>query len=125
LRVDLIGISAIGFVVARIVFPEKDSRSVVIPQTPKWLLIAALISLGLSAAAALAHRYYSADSMSWHLQAMRRYERSAETDIATVNAEFKARHRQFTISKYSIAFSAIALGLGAALLIAAIIFSLV
>ncbi|GAB7027206.1 hypothetical protein [Geotalea toluenoxydans] len=62
--------------------------------------------------------------MSWHLQAMRRYERNAESDIARVNAEFKARHRQFTVSKYSIACSAISLGLGAALLIAAIIFAL-
>jgi hypothetical protein len=124
LRVALIGISAIGFVVARVVFPEKGATPAVIPPVLKWLLIAALIALGVSAAAALTHRFYSADSMSWHLQAMRRYERNAESDAQKADAEFRARYRQFKISGKAIACSAIALGVGAVLLVVAIIVAL-
>ena len=122
LRVALIGISAIGFVVGRIVFPEKGSELIPLPWAPKWLLIASLISLAVSAAVALAHRYFAADSMSWHLQAMRRYERDSGSDSEKADSEFQARHTRFKISTWSIACSAIALG--AALLVAAIIYVL-
>lgn len=124
LRVALIGISAIGFVVARLVLPEKDARPIVIPPIPKWLLISSLIALGASAAAALAHRFYAADSMSWHLQAMRRYERNSGSDAEKANSEFRARHQQYKLSGKAIACSAIALGVGAILLVAAIIVAL-
>ncbi len=124
LRVALIGISAIGFVVSRIVLPEKEATQVVLDHTVKWLVIAALISLAVSAAAALVHRYYAADSMSWHLQAMRRYERNAESDVQKADSEFRARLKQFKVSGRAIACSALALGVGAVLLVAAIVLAI-
>lgn len=124
LRVALIGISAIGFVVARILLPEKDTPPIHLSTSARFFLTAALIALTVSAAAALAHRYFAADSMSWHLQAMRRYERNEGSDADTANGEFKMRHAQFTASARSIKYSAIALGVGAALMVAAIIVSI-
>ena len=124
LRVALIGISAIGFVVARMVLPEKDVDPLIIPPLPKWLLIGALLALGFSAAAALAHRFYAVDRMSWHLQAMRRYERNSGTDTKTANEEFKTRHQKFKNASRAIAWSATALAVGTILLTAALIFIL-
>jgi len=124
LRVALIGISAIGFVVSRVILPEETTTRMALDPTAKWLIIAALISLAVSAAAALVHRYYAADSMSWHLQAMRRYQRNTETDVATADRECRARFTQFKVSGRAIACSALALGAGAALLVAAIVLAI-
>ena len=124
LRVALIGISAIGFVVARLLFPEKGSPQLSLPTTAKFFLTAALVALTVSAGAALAHRYFAADSMSWHLQAMRRYERNTGSDADTANREFKMRHSLFKWSARSIKYSATALGLGAMALVVAIIVSI-
>ena len=124
LRVALIGISAIGYAVSRIFFPETKAAGVPIDPVVKGLVIAALVSLAVSAAAALVHRYYAADSMSWHLQAMRRYERHSGTDVERADSEFRARHRRFRISSGAIASSACALGVGAALLVAAIVLAI-
>jgi hypothetical protein len=124
LRVALIGISAVGFVVSRIVFPEEKATRIAIDPIVKMLVIAALISLAISAAAALVHRYYVADSMSWHLQAMRRYERNTGTDVERADSEFKARLKEFKVSGRAIACSALALGMGAVLLVAAIVLAI-
>ncbi len=66
-------------------------------------------------------RYFAADSMSWPLQAMRRYESNVGDDVEPANAEFRGRFRRFKISTRAIAYSAFALGLGAVFLVAAII----
>lgn len=124
LRVALIAISAIGFVISRIVFPDKDAQPIDISPAIKSLIVASLVSLAVSAAAALIHRYYAADSMSWHLQAIRRYERNAETEVEKADAEFHRRYKEFKVSNRAIACSAFALGAGAVLLVVATIIAI-
>lgn len=121
LRVALIGISAIGFVVSRLLFPGAGTTPPVIDPTAKALVIAALIMLAISAAAALLHRYCAVDSVSWHLQAMRRYVRNDPNDAATADHECKSRHTRFKVARGAIACSALSLGLGAVLLVIAIV----
>lgn len=129
LRVALIGISAIGFVVSRIIFPEKsapakDAAALAFAAPQKWLFILALFALTVSAGAALAHRFYSADSASWHLQAMRRYARNMGEDSMKADSECQARYKKYKASRWAVACSAIALGVGTVLLVAAIIISI-
>lgn len=125
LRLALLGISAIGFVVAKVMFPDKtESGTLSLPEFTHNLLIIALLLLGVSAAAALLHRYCATDSVSWHLQAMRRYERNHGTDAKTAADECTSRFRRFKMARNAIALSALTLGLGAMCLVWAIIVAL-
>lgn len=124
LRVALIAISAIGFVVSRIAFPEKDAKLLGISPAIKYLIVASLVLLAISAAAALIHRYYAVDCMSWHLQAMRRYVRNSETEVKKANTESDRRHKEFKVANRAIACSAFALGAGAVLLVTATIIAI-
>lgn len=121
LRVALIGITAIGIAVSQILFPDSGARSSVhLDRSARALLLGALVMLAVSAAAALAHRYFAVDSMSWHLQAMRRALRNEGSDAQTSAREAEKRFSQFVRSRRAIATSATALALGAALLVAAL-----
>jgi len=114
LRIALIGISAIGFVASKSIFPDdKGQVTNHIPSSAKFFLTASLILLGLSVACSLVHRYSSTDSMSWHLQAMRRFNRNESEDHDRASQESGKRYRQFKMSKTSLAVSAFSLGLAA------------
>jgi len=110
LRISLLGISAIGFAVSKVLFPEKGQSQLIIPVNIKVFLIISLVFFGISASAALYHRYSSADSLSWHLQAMRRYQRGTIEDINKADQEIHQRYLRFRYSKYSILISTISLG---------------
>ena len=114
LRLALIGISAIGFVVSKALFPEEaDSKALQLLLSVKLNVAVALLSFVICAAAALSHRYYAADSVSWHLQAMRRYKRNEGDDKETADKEIYSRFRRFKWSTYSIRIASVSLGLGA------------
>lgn len=114
LRIALIGISAIGFVAAKSIFPdEKGQVYNHIPTSAKIFLTMSLILLGLSVACSLVHRYSSTDSISWHLQAMRRYSRNEPTDEEQAKKESEKRLMQFKRSKFALAVAATSLGLAA------------
>ncbi|MFZ5638916.1 MAG: hypothetical protein ACOY82_20280 [Pseudomonadota bacterium] len=114
LRLGLIGISAIGFAVSKALLPSEGGHiAVELLDKVRFETGLALIAFGLCVAAALSHRYFAADSMSWHLQAMRRYQRGEEGDAEVADAEFKSRYRRFKWSEYAIRTATVALGLGA------------
>jgi uncharacterized membrane protein YidH (DUF202 family) len=120
LRIALLGISAIGFAVSKLLFPEHDLVRAQVTPGAKVFLAFALIALSVSAAAALAHRYSSANSMSWHLQAMRRYKQGDAKQVIKADSESKQRHKNFKTSRTALACSAIALAVGAASLAIAV-----
>lgn len=121
LRIALLGISVIGFALSRVLLPEGEKAVPPLTTSIKCLLILALLALGVSAASALAHRYFAVDSVSWHLQAMRRYERGLVSDIEKAASEAGARLWRFRLSQWAIRISATSLALGAAFLVGAII----
>jgi hypothetical protein len=113
-RLGLIGISAIGFAVSKALLPGEGRQTAIeLMDKVRFETGLALIAFGCCVAAALAHRYFAADSMSWHLQAMRRYRRGEGRDVEVADAEFKSRYRRFKWSEYAIRVATIALGIGA------------
>lgn len=114
LRISLIGISAIGFVASKKLFPdEKGPAAINLPAETKFFLTLSLVLLGVAVASSLLHRYSSTDSMSWHLQAMRRYCRNDVDDLERAKRESNHRYRQFIMSKVSLGIAATSLGLAA------------
>jgi hypothetical protein len=116
LRLALLGVSAIAFGVSKLIFPGGDKSVVEIDSWTKRLVGLALVSFCTSAAAALIHRYASSNSMSWHLQAMRRYENNIPEQVRKADSEASVRFKFFKISSASLSVSAIFLAIGAALL---------
>lgn len=124
LRIALVAISALGFAISKVLFPENAASTQPLAPSTKYLLIAALIVLGTSAASALVHRYYAVDSMSWHLQALRRSIRNLPGDEEKAQAEYKIRVSRFNIAQNAIRVSAASLAIGAFLVVAALVSSL-
>jgi len=121
LRVSLAGVAAVGF------FYDKLNQFLDFQQrvwgnlTVKGMLILSLISLATASALALAHRYLSSDSMSYHLTFIR-LARAAESENiqdrkdclrARARGERKWRNRFFNTCKILLGGSAFALGVGA------------
>lgn len=128
LRLSLLGISAVAFWLSKAMFPEGDSDPAVIADAARPLIVLALVAFVISSAFALMHRYAAADSVSWHLQAMRRYERGyasegegRSADVSVADAERARRFAQFKWSSRSLLGSAIALGIGAGALAASVV----
>jgi hypothetical protein len=92
----------------------ENSDALATLKAVKCSLYVALAFFCLSAAAALYHRYTSADSLSWHLQAMRRFVRGNAEDVARAEAERQARLRQFKLSQRGLQCAAASLAIGAA-----------
>jgi hypothetical protein len=128
LRLSLLGISAVAFWLSKAMFPEGDGAPIMIADAARPLVALSLVAFASSSAAALMHRYAAADSVSWHLQAMRRYERGHASegegkseDVRVADAERARRFAQFKRSRRSLLGSAIALGIGAGALAAAVV----
>lgn len=121
LRLDLLGISAVGLVVINLMFPQGDASVKNLPLLSDIGLIIGLLCFGISAGAALTHRYCSADSLSWHLSSLRRGIRRSEEDATAEDVERHKRYRQFKASRTALLVSAIALGIAAAALVFAVI----
>ncbi len=124
LRLALLGISAIGFAVSKMLFPDKEGGALHISDNAKVLLAISLIFFGLATGSALLHRYAAADSMSWHLQAMRRYARGNKEDLVKAEGETARRLNCFRTSKEAIIVASASLGLGALTLAVSISLSL-
>jgi hypothetical protein len=127
LRLSLLGISAVAFWLSKAMFSEGDGAPAMIPGDAKLLIVLALFAFVISSAFALMHRYAAADSVSWHLQAMRRYERGyafegkgESKDVKVADAERAKRFAQFKRSSRSLLVSATALGIGAGALAASV-----
>lgn len=121
LRISLIGMGAIGFALSKTVFLDKAAHRPELSDTLLIIVAVALFSFGISAASALIHRFSSVDSVSWHIQSLRRGLRNEAGDAKTAAQDGQTRYRQFRRSRTALRISATALGVASCALAAALI----
>jgi hypothetical protein len=124
LRISLLGLSVVGLATSKVLFPEQGGGRIELGYPVMLLVMVALFGFGLSAAAALIHRYSSVDSVSWHIQSLRRDLRNDPGDSAVAEGERRMRHRQFNRSRNALRVSASGLGVAASALALALILGL-
>ena len=111
-RLSLLGIGAIGFLVS----PANDSGGKAplltiddITRSAIWMTLA---GFGISCAAALAHRYWSTDSMAAHTRVLHLSSKDSP-DRKEIEKEKKVRKDAFDNSARCLAISSAALCVGA------------
>jgi hypothetical protein len=112
LRLSLLGISGIGYIALKYVFPEKTPAPLMPTDANRWFMVA-LAGFGLASIASLVHRYVSVDSLSWHLQSIRKEIRDQGGDSASADSDRRYRYARFRQSRYAVVCSALSLGVGA------------
>jgi hypothetical protein len=118
LRLSLLAITGLAFVWLRIYLP--DTPHGVHPPRFGAFMASSFALLAISAAAALVHRYTAADSLAYHLTALRRYKRrrpasgNNRADIKLGDGNRKKRDMLFRFSDFLLRFSAAALIIGVA-----------
>jgi DMSO reductase anchor subunit len=124
LRVSLLGIAGVGYLVTQLTAKDSTLRvDVTKPETILYFWLTLLV-LGVAAAAALGHRYVSADSMACHIKLLRMRLREAEKSEAEksdakkreIEREKRSRDRRLKVSGLLLLIAALALGLGALVL---------
>jgi hypothetical protein len=111
LRMSLAGIAAVGFLVTALAGKGSLLNISGVPLTSRLGIAVSLVALGLSAGSALAHRFVSSDSMSYHMSVLRMQLRGrADSDIAS---EKKARNKRFKLSGVLLSAAALFLSIGA------------
>lgn len=123
LRISLLGLGVIGIGASKVIFPEATT-SFDLTDPIRLGVIAALAGFAVSAGAALVHRYASVDSLSWHIQSMRRDIRDATGDAERAETERRLRYKQFVRARNALRASATSLGFAAGMLTFALIASL-
>lgn len=123
LRISLLGLGAIGFALSQTLFPGETESRVELGAMLMAIVGIALLSFGISAAAALIHRYSSVDSVSWHIQSLRRGLRNddAEGDARAAEDDRAKRYQQFGTSRIALRVSATALGVASCALAIALV----
>jgi hypothetical protein len=123
LRISLLGLGVIGVGASKVLFPEGSS-AFDLTDSVRLGVIVSLLGFAVSAGAALVHRYASVDSLSWHIQSLRRDVRDAEGDAKLAEKERRLRYRQFIRARDALRVSATSLGVAAISLALALIISL-
>jgi hypothetical protein len=106
LRISLLGITAIGFLIANVLLvlsPKENGAqttrtinlAAIAPEPFKLFASLSLISFGLASAASLSHRYFAADAMACHLRAVRLFKRGRESDDDEGKKEAGKRKLEF------------------------------
>jgi hypothetical protein len=115
LRISLLGLGVLGVGFTNLLFP---AATITIEITPVAQLGVAtsLLGFAVSAGAALVHRYSSVDSLSWHVQSLRRDVRGAAGDSEAAKIERVRRYKQFVVARNALRVSAVSLGVAAAVL---------
>src|SRR5262245_28340392 len=111
LRTSLAGIGAVGFLVTALAGEDSLLKITSVPPTSRWGMGVSLLALGLSAAAALGHRFVSSDSMACHTSLLRMELR--DRPRADIESERALRNRRFKQSGALLLFSSWLLGVGA------------
>ena len=109
LRLSLLGLTALAVLIFAVI---KDDK-IKIDELSRYLIITSSVLFGMSAAAALAHRYSSSDGLTLHLEALRYELRGRDSDRDSAEAAKKARKHMFLCAEWSLWVSSIALALGA------------
>ena len=111
LRLSVAGIATVGFLVTALAGKESLLKITGVPQTSRWSMGVTLLALGLSAGAALAHRYVSSDSMACHISLLRMLLR--DKPRADIENERASRNLRFKLSGVLLLLSSSFLGIGA------------
>src|SRR5262245_61207238 len=98
LRSALLGIAGIGFLLTQLTRKDSSLTVSVTSRPTMWLVFAALTCLGVSAGAALGHRYVSSDSMAYYISLLRMRRRHAPPK--EVAEEKACRDRRFKLSAH-------------------------
>jgi hypothetical protein len=115
LRLALLGIAGIGFLLVNL-GPSSEVNPFLVAAYQSQLapsLYAALGCLGLSASLSLAHRYLSADTLAYHLRALRLDIRNVDGDSDQAKREREGRDIRFTICRWLLGLAAGFLAIGA------------
>ncbi len=124
LRLSLLGIAGYGFLIANIVLKAPDERAFLAefskPETV-WALIIGTMALGLSAAAALAHRYYATDCITHFVRSLRAESHKPSTSKADskrnpgeiIRDEQKSLEDDVALCRYFLIASSLFLAVGA------------
>lgn len=123
LRISLLGLGTIGVGASNVLFPE-GSTTFDLTDPVRLGVVASLAGFALSAGAALVHRYASVDSLSWHIQSLRRDVRDADGDAENAKMERGLRYKQFVRARNALRVSAMSLGFATVMLAFALIVSL-
>jgi hypothetical protein len=113
LRIALLGLSGLGALVF-FLFGKDRQISVTLTSWGKWVTIVSAIFFGLAAAAALIHRYCSADSMSCQLELLRLELANRESPSweKRVKAMREERNRMLARAQQSIFLAPVFLAVG-------------
>ena len=118
LRLSLLAITGLALVWLRIYLPETPHDAP--PSRFGAFMTLSFVLFAMSAAAALAHRYTAAESLAYHLTALRRYKRlrpalgNRPSDIVLGDRQRKKRDTLFRLSDFLLRFSATTLIIGLA-----------
>ena len=125
LRLSLLAIGALATIWLKLYLPDEKSRPAHAPGA--YRLIAAFACLLFSAGCSLAHGYTAADSLAYHLTALRRRARNRPSkgkrpsDVSIAAKQERSRDRRFWWSAMLLLFAILALVLGLLLLGAALL----
>lgn len=124
LRLALLGVGAIGFLISNFVLQREAATNLKSSSGLKPYLVLSLISLGISAACALLHRYFGPDSLACHLEALRLMLRNNAGDRKNAEKQEEARDRRFKFCARILFASATFLWVGAVFLIASLVIAI-
>jgi hypothetical protein len=85
LRLSLLGIAGYGFLITDIALKVSNGTkgySLLNAQETRVVLVLGVLALGISAATALGHRYFSADCIAHYIRWIRLKKQSAQTDVS-------------------------------------------
>lgn len=117
LRLSLLGVTAISAIV---MFTIRESGAPdKIDNSSRNLILLSGLSFGISAAAALTHRYVSSDSIACQLVVVRAETRNGTLDEIIKKENISARNAMFQYAKRALWVSTASLALGALILILA------
>jgi len=127
LRLSLLGIAALAFLLKEMFTackPDQINRNVAVISGSRSMRVS-IVFFAIAAASALAHRYYSSDSMACQIRYLR-LKKAADSDnkIDAIekekDSEKEKRDSLFVLGGVLLALSTISLGLGAIFLAVAV-----
>ncbi len=111
LRLALLGITAVGLISLKVLIPEKDNQEFSMTDSTVTSFSLSLLFFGVASIFTLAHRYYSVDSLAFHLESLREEIRGNANPLK-VDEKRITRNKALLWSKTAIQLAAICLGLG-------------
>src|SRR3954469_760119 len=114
LRLALLGLAGIGYLLVSLDPPTDKKASIILAHLKEIdsYLYVALFCFGACAAFSLAHRYFSADGLSYHLEYLRLSLRGAPEDSSRAKDERKSRNRRLKLGGFLLFAAALSIGLG-------------